>query len=62
MYYRVPQIRRAGQRITSSQAEDQTSYDYAGRSSDLIEFGGDGNVDHSPLDFELCKGISCPLD
>lgn len=62
MYYRLPQIRRSGQRISLQQREDTTNYEHAGRGSDIMEFGGDGDANHSPLEFDVCKGLTCPLD
>lgn len=62
MYYRLPQVRRAGQRLSPQLINDDNKYEFANRTSDVMEFGGDGNTEHSPIDFELCKGLSCPLD
>lgn len=62
MYYRLPQIRRAGQRLSPQLITDERNYEFANRASDVVEFGGDGEGEPSPLDFELCKGLSCPLD
>ncbi|MEA2552164.1 MAG: hypothetical protein QOJ65_340 [Fimbriimonadaceae bacterium] len=61
MHYREPSIRRLGQDLAPNGQNDAQN-EQGGRRSDIMEFGGDGIADHNPLEFEVCKGLICPLD
>ena len=61
MYYtRLPQVRRVGQRLSNRLNEDQ--FAPADPSSDIFEFGSEGQVDETITELELCKGLMYPVD
>lgn len=48
--------------FTLIQKQDNNDATLAPRSSDILEFGTESDGNETPLDFEICKGLTFTLD